>query len=83
VKIEYSSQVHPFKEYGIAATDPCFGSSARAQAAAIQTAHRNLSNINLKTSRGDWTAIGLFLAEIRGWEVGIWRRMDDAKPKEI
>jgi len=30
-------------------------------------------------SRGDKTAIELFLAGIRGWEAGLWWRMDDGK----
>jgi hypothetical protein len=68
VKIECSSRVRPFKEYGIAAADPRVDASAGAQAAAIQTAHSNSSNINLKTSRGDRTAIEIFLAGVRGWE---------------
>jgi hypothetical protein len=32
-------------------------------------------------SRGDKTAIELFVAGIRGWEAGIRRRMDDGKSK--
>jgi hypothetical protein len=32
-------------------------------------------------SRGDKTAIELFLAGIRGWEAGLRRRMDDGKSK--
>ena len=31
----------------------------------------------LKNSRGDKTAIELFLAGVRGWKVGIRRRLDD------
>ncbi len=34
----------------------------------------------LKNSRGDKTAIELFLAGIQGWQAGLRRRMDDAKP---
>jgi hypothetical protein len=33
----------------------------------------------LKNSRGDKTAIELFLAGIRGWEAGLRRRLDDDK----
>lgn len=33
------------------------------------------------SSRGDRTAIELFIADVRGWEVGVRRRMDDGKPK--
>jgi hypothetical protein len=59
VKIECSSRVHPFKEYGIAVADPRVGASAGAQATAIQTPHSNSSNINLKTCRGEriWTSV--------------------------
>jgi hypothetical protein len=35
-----------------------------------------------ENSRGDKTAIELFLREIRGWEVEIRRRMDDGKSKQ-
>ena len=31
-------------------------------------------------SRGDWTPLELFLADIRGWEAGLRRRIDDGKP---
>jgi hypothetical protein len=31
-------------------------------------------------SRGDTTAIELFLGGVAGWEAGLRRRMDDAKP---
>ena len=34
----------------------------------------------LEKSRGDKTAIGLFLAGVRGWEGGLQRRLDDATP---
>ena len=34
----------------------------------------------LKNSREDRTAIELFLREIRGWDGGLRRRMDDGKP---
>ena len=34
-------------------------------------------------SRGDRTAIELFLAGVRGWGSVLQRRLDDAKPKPI
>jgi len=33
-----------------------------------------------KESRDNKTAIELFLAGVRGWEAGLWRRMNDGKP---
>ena len=33
-------------------------------------------------SRGNKTAIELFIAGVRGWEAGLWRRMDDGKSKQ-
>jgi hypothetical protein len=33
-----------------------------------------------KNNRHDKTAIELFLAEVRGWESGLQRRFNDAKP---
>jgi hypothetical protein len=30
-------------------------------------------------SRGNKTAIELFLAGVRRWEAGLWRQMDDGK----
>jgi hypothetical protein len=35
-----------------------------------------------KNSRGDKTAIELFIVGIRAWEAELRRRMEDAKPKE-
>ena len=34
-----------------------------------------------ENSRGDKTAIELFLAGVRGWEAGLRRRLDDGKSK--
>jgi hypothetical protein len=33
------------------------------------------------SSRGDKTAIELFIAGVRGWEAGLRRQMDDGKSK--
>jgi hypothetical protein len=33
-------------------------------------------------SRDDKTAIELFLTGVRGWEAGLWRRMNDGKSKQ-
>ena len=34
-----------------------------------------------ENSRGDKTAIELFIAGIQGWEAGLRRRLDDGKSK--
>jgi hypothetical protein len=35
-----------------------------------------------KNSRGDKTAIELFLAGLRGWDVSLRQRLDDGKSKK-
>ena len=37
--------------------------------------------LNCQKSRGDKTAIELFIAGIKGWEAGLRRRIDDGKSK--
>jgi len=39
--------------------------------------HHNMNAMPLQRSRGDKTAIELFLAGVWGWEAGLLRRLDD------
>jgi hypothetical protein len=41
---------------------------------------RNVNAMPLRQSRGDKTAIELFVAGVRGWQAGLRRRPDDGKP---
>jgi hypothetical protein len=40
---------------------------------------RNVNTMPPQHNRGDWTAIELFTAGLRGWETAIRRRLDDEK----
>ena len=40
----------------------------------------NVEGLFLKNSRGDKTAIELFVAGIRGWEAGVRNQLIDGKP---
>lgn len=42
----------------------------------------NVDAMPLQRSRGDETAIELFIAGIQEWEAGIRRRVDDGKSKQ-
>jgi hypothetical protein len=39
--------------------------------------------LEIKNSRGDKTAIELFVAGVRHWEAGVRRRLDDGKSKAV
>jgi hypothetical protein len=47
------------------------------------TIHRGIAEaFFVPTNRGDWTAIELFIADVRGWEAGLRRLIDGGEPKQ-
>ena len=60
--------------------------AGRATAAAVgaesQSADRGGSHPDRPRTRGEKTAIELFIAGIRGWEAGLRRRLDNGKSKQ-